>query len=350
MNRKPVLPVEEELNLDADKADLLNSHTKLTRALRAFTDAVRLDADLPAHFEGGLSGIEARQRAIKLYQSLLLPSEKERAEWGTDEDDVTIKGRGVLGASPDTILALDALNSAKKDFASVISEISGHVQVKGSDYPVRISRKLLDDMFGKRFSWRQSVRPIINVSAPKIPKDSSVPVVPFLRNADVLAYTYATTRSIRWKAVAEVRGMLRERVGSEGAHKALEALAGLHPDDPLACIIPSAGHWRINAIWHSRSDADARMQVMHTTAIPVIVPVSGAGDFPVIRHLDSDPKADRKAVVTRPANEKIEPEPLIKAFHIYRYRPDAAKQIAADKDWIEHLAKIRRLSRGDNSR
>lgn len=137
--------------------------------------------------------------------------------------------------------------------------------------------------------------------------------------------------------------MIREHGVTVETQKDMSVLDGLAPDMPLARVIPSAGHWRINVTWRKSSIGRYKTK-MHTTAIPILVEAASGSEFPVVRHIDSDPDSDRNAVVTRPPGEKINPEPFLPRYRIYRYRAEAAAEILSDPDWKEHLATMRKRS------
>jgi hypothetical protein len=359
----------DELSLSNEREAVCAGADALKHALGAFTAALLADEDLPARFESGLQGADARRKAADLYSDPLFPLDEEKEALELDENERTLKGRGVIGVSPHTVELANQLNVAKDAFRETVGKLYGRVLVKSEpkrsaarresngnkeplkfEYePVELFRYLLNVTQGNRFSWRQAIRKIVVLNRP--PK--------------LIAYTYHTSRSVQRLTLAEARAMAAATGKYDDSQSALGLLSGLDPNTPLAIVTQGAGLWMANV---TRTDTEyqeilneyerstditrKKPRPWHTltTAIPVLVRMQAGDAFPLVRNIDLRPDDARK-YKSRSDKKGLMPEPFISWLSLYRYNPEFERDERTNPKWIDRVdAALSRLNERRGSR
>lgn len=298
----------------------------LKNARARVRDCVLADAGLPALFEGTEGGLAARLRALELLELTHLPGEDSRVrkQFGLKDDERTPKGRGVLGASPETLAAIRALNTEKAAFSEALDRMPGRVSVPGdsADGPIFVWRYVLDRVFGHAFSWHLACRKIHDVAW----------------RPWSMGYTFGATRSVKRITIAEARGLLEDREVKKrkkvlAIQSGLAYLEGQPGQKHVALVTQHAGHWRLNvrrgpeeleALQRQFAEAgredipSPKYQIV--TPIPVFVALRTGESLPPVRHLNDEPKeGGRRGTRT---DTKLASRPVVvldQAQSIYEY-------------------------------
>lgn len=353
--REPSIPVVHELDLSREREIIRTSYARLEEARDRFVKSLQRDAHLPAMFEDGSTGLTARNRAIDIFKEFYLPLDEEKEEHGIRKGEITVKGRGVVGVSNQTAQLAETLNQSKNSFYETIGGFAGDVLVK-LDKPrlnkrdnrpshlvhfeqVSLSRYLLDNVIGKRFSIRQAVRQIEVLRT--VPR--------------MISYTYLQLRNVQRYTVADARALVLSRGSEVEQQRALQILDSIHRYTPLALVSegkPEGGRWVANIV---RTDdeqgqltpapGDRRKRAVSkrfkvTTPIPILVVLEPGQEFPIVKKVDSEVSGVRRH---KPRNDSrgVLPRALINFgwMSLHRYTPDYEQLESAKPAWRKRVDK-----------
>lgn len=308
-------------NLAEGQLTMRRAYDALDTVTREFRSALEDCGKLSARLEGGLLGNDARERAISLYTEYFLPLDQARVEMGMDPDEITLKARGVVGVSSSITPQIAAVNEARKAFEAALRKYRGSVQDPTRDFPIRLSRLIVDEEFGRRFCLRHVTRRIVHLE----------------KRPDLISYTYARSRSVVHLTVQEAWELVKV--------KQRPFLESISPDTPLAQVVHGHGHWRANVTWRRRKQDRHQM---FSTAIPILLTLADGDELPEIRHLDASESDDDD--IRQMPRTKLADSPFIPETNIYRYRnAEIAKNILASESWKAHIGKLRKRGPSSNA-
>jgi hypothetical protein len=238
---KPVV-ARTSARFEGDRAAFGAAWEALLDASAAMTRALDAEGG-PVYLHGYADGAAARAAAGALLSAYFYEEDGPVNE--------SIKGYGCLGAGPDLLAAVDAVNACREALATALAPFSAYrvaVADGRSEPALKIARQLLG-LGG--LHYRQAPR--------RIPRFDAVP--------ERLSFSWIKRpSSVRRKGVAEVEALVARHPEAEDARAALATLAGLPDDEVLGVCYHEPPFVRMSA------DFGAGWQPPVRTNLPVVVP------------------------------------------------------------------------------
>lgn len=287
--------------------NVINSFQALQNSLQSVCEHVTiLDRDLPAWFQAPVNmpippNSTVRQQACTLLAQLeYLNSQKPRE---------ILVGAGIIAASSETILALEALNTAKNNFKQAVLQLKAAKVSTSEELLTKHFEKLLaqrDQSLAKNLKRMGLARLHLKQCYRKIPY--------FMLRPNKLSWTWANTRSIKKITVAEAEQLLIKHVRDAGIERQIKSLQGLDAKEPLAIIQDLAPHLRANIVL---PDGDSTKRVMVKGPVPIFYLFEENLPLPEFTPPKQKHGRDKARVIRK--DVKINPEPFLPAIRAHRY-------------------------------
>jgi hypothetical protein len=285
------------------RVTLLESFEALLAGLDEFCTAVRHDALLPAWVSRTetelLDNLDMRMKAIELYRAL----------WYEDRQDgrETLTCPGLVGASPGTIAAAHACNTAKDGFKAAVLALRS---LERAEVTVAMA-----DLHRRQESVASAMR---RMGAARLNLKQAYRHIPLLDQRPLkVGFTWSKQgRVIQRTRVAEARRLLEQRVETPQIHQELQRLAEIPDDEILARVRSVCPHLRANIVFAAPEGSGVLRRLMQTP-LPILIPLQRGQSLPefvpVAPDLLTNPRLRR-------ADVRIEDEPFLPVIRIHRYR------------------------------
>ncbi len=281
---------------------LLESFEKLLVALDSFCIAIRQDA-LPiwvSRTEAELHDeLNMRLKAIQLYRALWYE--------GSEDGRETLTCPGIVGASPETLIAAQAFNVAKDQFKAAILALKklGRLEAK----------TVMADLHRRQQVVAVAMR---RMGAIRLNLKQAYRHIPLLEECPLkIGFTWSRQgRVIQRTSLDEARLLLEQRVETPQVVLDRQRLANLGNEEVLARVRSVCPHLRANLVFAGSDGSGVRRRLMQTP-LPVLVPLQSGQSLPEFVPVASEPSASLRL---RRADVRIEDEPFLPSVRIHRYR------------------------------
>lgn len=283
---------------------LLESFETLLARLDEFCTAVRHDTTLPAWVSRTdtelLDRLDMRLKAIELYRAL----------WYEDCQDgrETLTCPGLVGASPGTMTAAHACNTAKDGFKAAVLALKSIERAEVTAAMADLHRR-----------QEQVASAMRRMGAARLNLKQAYRHIPLLEQRPLkVGFTWSKQgRVIQRTRVAEARRLLEQRVETPQIHQELRRLAEIPSDEMLARVRSVCPHLRANIVFAAPEGSGVLRRLMQTP-LPILLPLQPGEPLPefvpVAPELLTNPRLRR-------ADVRIEDEPFLPVIRIHRYRP-----------------------------
>lgn len=283
------------------KLDLFARYQQLLAALVDFSSALRDDTHLPLWVSRSEQEIEKqrdmRQKAIQLFQQLWYLDEQEGRE--------TITCPGLIGASDTTMNSAQTLNAAKDEFKQAVLALKSIRKNQADALLAELHERdpkvasALQKMGTARLNLKQTYR--------HVPLLTTKPVK--------VGFTWSQHgRTIQRISVAEVRNLLSKRPSAPMIEIALNKLASLSANEPLARARSVVPHLRANVVF---DDSVTPKRRLVQTPLPLLIPLRTGESLPEFIPIAPQPMGQERL---KRSDIKIEETPFIESLGIYRYK------------------------------
>jgi hypothetical protein len=285
------------------RVTLLQSFESLLACLDEFCTAVRHDATLPAWVLRTdaelLDNLDMRVKAIELYRAL----------WYEDHQDgrETLTCPGLVGASPGTMAAAHACNTAKDRFKTAVLALKSLAHAE--------TTAALADLHHRQESISIAMR---RMGASRLNLKQAYRHIPLLDQRPLkVGFTWSKQgRVIQRTAVTEARLLLEQRVETPQIHQELQRLAEIPDDEILARVRSVCPHLRANIVLAAAEGSDVLRRLMQTP-LPILIPLQRDESLPEFVPTAPDLLTNPRL---RRADVRIEDEPFLPTIRIHRYR------------------------------
>lgn len=281
---------------------LLECFEQLLTQLDAFCIAVRRDALSVWVSRTELEvqeSLDMRLKAIQLYRALWYE--------GGEDGRETLTCPGIVGVSPETMIAAQACNAAKDAFKSAVLALKavGRVEVKAA----------MTDLHHRQESIAVAMR---QMGAARLNLKQAYRHIPLLEECPIkIGFTWSRQgRVIQRINLADARRLLEQRVVTPQILLEIQRLAEIGDGEILAQVRSVCPHLRANLVFASGNGLGVRRRLMQTP-LPVLVPLRPGQALPDFVPVSSEPPVSPRL---RRADVRIEDEPFLPSVRIHRYR------------------------------
>lgn len=290
-------------DLTAIRITLLADFEALLERLDLFCVAVRQDIALPVWISRTeaelINNQDMRLKAIQVYRAL----------WYEDSQDgrETLTCPGIVGASPNTLIAARACNIAKDNFKRAVLTLKSFSQheIKG----------ILIDLHQR---WETVALAMRRMGAARLNLKQAYRHIPLLERRPLkIGFTWSKQgRVIQRTSVAAARRLLEQRVETPQIRHDLQRLAELGSTEQLARVRSVCPHLRANIVFAEMNNSGVSRRLMQAP-LPILVPLCAGEQLPEFVTVTPDPSANLRL---RRADVRIEDEPFLPSVRIHRYR------------------------------
>lgn len=286
------------------RVELLGRFEALLAQLDTFCAAVRQDVDLPvwvSRTEAELAGnLDMRFKAIQIYRAL----------WYEDSQDgrETLTCPGIVGASPATLEAARACNSAKDEFKAAVLALKALSRVEAHTAMADLHRR-----------WETVAAAMRRMGAARLNLKQAYRHIPLLEQRPVkIGFTWSKQgRVIQRTTVAAARRLLEQRVETPQTRLELQRLAEIRDLEMLARVRGVCPHLRANLVFAVEEGSSTVQRRLMQAPLPILVPLRRGERLPEFVAVAPDPPT---APRLRRADIRIEDEPFLPSVRIHRYR------------------------------
>jgi hypothetical protein len=284
------------------RIELLDCFEQLLQTLDSFCIVIRQD-NLPvwvSHTEAELGDVlNMRLKAIQLYRALWYE--------GSEDGRETLTCPGIVGASPETLIAAQACNIAKDRFKAAILALKtlGRIEAKA----------VMTDLHCRQQSVALAMR---RMGAARLNLKQAYRHIPLLEECPLkIGFTWSRQgRVIQRTSLDEARLLLEQRVETPQVILERQKLATLGNDEVLARVRSVCPHLRANLVFADNDGFGVRRRLMQTP-LPLLVPLLPGQPLPEFVRVASEPPISLRL---RRADVRIEDEPFLPSMRIHRYR------------------------------
>ncbi|MFO1434210.1 MAG: DNA replication terminus site-binding protein [Candidatus Competibacteraceae bacterium] len=281
---------------------LLESFEQLLAALDNFCILLRQDATLPAWVsrteEEVRNGLESRLKAIDLYQSL----------WYEDSQDgrETLTCPGVVGASPETLIAAGQCNDAKDTFKAAVLALK--------TLPKSEVNTLMLDLHKRHEAVAAAMK---RMGAARLHLKQAYRHIPVLQQRpEKIGFTWSKQgRTIQRTSVPEARRLLQQRRETPQVQLELQRLVGLPKHEVLARVRQVCPHLRANLVF-AGPGGSVRRRLMQAP-LPILLPLQVGERLPEFVPIAPEPVGSLRL---QRSDIRIEEEVFLPSIRAYRYR------------------------------
>ncbi|MDG4585496.1 MAG: hypothetical protein P9E67_15630 [Candidatus Competibacter sp.] len=240
-----------------------------------------------------------RLKAIQLYRALWYEDAKDGRE--------TITCPGIVGASPETLIAAQACNAAKDGFKQAVLALKtlGRIEANAA----------MADFHHRQESVAAAMR---RMGAARLNLKQAYRHLPLLERWPLkIGFTWSKQgRVIQRTSVAAARRLLEQRVETEQIRLELQRLTEVPVDEMLARVRSVCPHLRANIVFADPQGAGVRRRLMQVP-LPVLIPLRRDERLPEFVPVAPEPVASPRL---RRADVRIEDEPFLPSIRVHRYR------------------------------
>lgn len=282
---------------------LLERFEALLGCLDTFCMAARQDAALRSwvsRTEAELADhLDMRLKAIQLYRAL----------WYEDCQDgrETLTCPGIVGASPETLVAAHACNNAKDAFKEAILALKILDRVEANT--------VMADLHQRQEPLAAAMR---RMGAARLNLKQAYRHIPLLEQRPLkIGFTWSKQgRVIQRTSVAAARRLLEQRIETPQIRQELDRLAGIPADEMLARVRSVCPHLRANIVFADDEGTGVRRRLMQVP-LPILIPLRGGENLPEFVAITPEPVGGPRL---RRADVRIEDEPFLSSIRVHRYR------------------------------
>ncbi len=281
---------------------LLDCFEELLTQLDAFCSAVRRDV-LPvwvSRTEAELQeSLDMRLKAIQLYRALWYE--------GSEDGRETLTCPGIVGASPETLIAAQTCNTAKDAFKTAVLALKtlGRIEMKAA----------MTDLHRRQESITVAMR---RMGAARLNLKQAYRHIPLLVERPLkIGFTWSRQgRVIQRTRLADVRRLLEQRVETPQVLLERQRLAEISSDEVLAQVRSVCPHLRANLVFAATEGSGVRRRLMQTP-LPIVTPLQPSQSLPEFVPVPAEPPVGLRL---RRADVRIEDEPFLPSVRVHRYR------------------------------
>jgi hypothetical protein len=285
------------------RTELLASFEALLARLDDCCTGVRRDEALTAwvsRTEAELTnGLDMRFKAIQLYRALWY----EEAQDGRE----TLTCPGIVGASPETLAAAHACNTAKDRFKIAVLALKVLDRLEANAVITDLHRRqetlviAMRRMGAARLNLKQAYRHITLLDQRPLK----------------IGFTWSKQgRVIQRTSMAAARRLLEQRAVTPQILLELQRLTEIRDDEMLARVRSVCPHLRANIVFAVDEGSGMRRRLMQAP-LPILVPLQRGENLPEFVPVAPEPPVTPRL---RRADVRIEDEPLLPSVRIHRYR------------------------------
>ncbi len=282
---------------------LLERFQALLGCLDAFCTAVRRDVALPSWVSCTdlelAANLDMRLKAIQLYRALWYENCQDGRE--------TLTCPGIVGASPETLIAAHACNAAKDDFKQAVLALKALGRVEAN--------AVMADLHHRQEPVAAAMR---RMGAARLNLKQAYRHLPLLEQWPLkIGFTWSKQgRVIQRTSVAAARRLLEQRVETPQIRLELQRLTEVPADEMLARVRGVCPHLRANIVFADPQGAGVRRRLMQVP-LPVLIPLRHDQRLPEFVPVAPKPIASPRL---RRADVRIEDEPFLPSIRVHRYR------------------------------
>lgn len=278
--------------------NVLDGFLALTDSLARLSEAIRQDSGMLAWTKMEGNPRETMVSAINQLQYEANQSPRE-----------IFICAGFMGASPETLERVKAVNEAKDKFKQAILQLKS-AKLSATD-PVLMEKfsqlllrapttsNALKNMGLSRLHLKQCYR--------RLPILDSVP--------SKISWTWAHTRSIKKISLSDAQNLLQKRGNDEGIQIQLQKLGMLQPNESLAVVQELAPHLRANVVFKTQGGTK---RIMIKGPMPIFFPADEMTPYPKFTPPTEKRERDSERAVR--SDVKLDPIPYLPAIRAHRYR------------------------------
>lgn len=282
---------------------LLERFEALIGCLDTFCTAVRQDTALSSWVSRTeielATNLDMRLKAIQLYRALWYEDGKDGRE--------TLTCPGIVGASPETLIAAHACNAAKDDFKQAVLALKtlGRIEANAA----------MTDLHHRQEPVAAAMR---RMGAARLNLKQAYRHLPLLEQWPLkIGFTWSKQgRVIQRTSVTAARRLLEQRVETPQIRLELQRLTEVPVDEMLARVRGVCPHLRANIVFADHQGTGVRRRLMQVP-LPVLIPLRHDERLPEFVPVAPEPVASPRL---RRADVRIEDEPFLPSIRIHRYR------------------------------
>jgi len=281
---------------------LLESFENLLATLNGFCTSLRQDAVLPFWVsrteEEVRDGLESRLKAVDLYQSL----------WYEDSQDgrETLTCPGIIGASPETMVAARQCNDAKDAFKAAVLALK--------TLPKPEVNALMLDLHKRHETVAAAMK---RMGAARLHLKQAYRRIPLLeQRPEKIGFTWSKQgRTIQRTRVPEARRLLQQRRETPQVQLELQRLASLPENEVLARVRRVCPHLRANLVF-AGPGGQVNRRLMQTP-LPILIPLQAGERLPEFVPIAPEPVGNLRL---QRSDVRIEEDVFLPSIRAYRYR------------------------------
>jgi len=287
----------------AARINLLSSFETVLVRLDEFCAEVRRDFALPAWVSLTAAdlaeNLDMRFKAIQIYRALWYEDSRDGRE--------TLTCPGIVGASPDTLVAAHACNMAKDDFKAAVLAIKALGQLD--------KKNVMADLHQR---WETVAVAMRRMGAARLNLKQAYRHIPLLEQRPIkIGFTWSRQgRAIQRTSVAAARRLLEQRVETPQIRLEMQRLAEVGNDELLARVRSVCPHLRANIVFADLGGSRVSRRLMQAP-LPILVPLNVGNQLPDFVAVASEPPVGPRL---RRADVRIEDVPFLPSIRVHRYR------------------------------
>ena len=219
----------------------------------------------------------------------------------------TLTCPGIVGASPETLIAAQTCNTAKDAFKTAVLALKtlGRIEMKAA----------MTDLHRRQESITVAMR---RMGAARLNLKQAYRHIPLLVERPLkIGFTWSRQgRVIQRTRLADVRRLLEQRVETPQVLLERQRLAELSSDEVLAQVRSGCLHLRANLVFAATEGSGVRRRLMQTP-LPIVTPLQPSQSLPEFVPVLAEPPVSLRL---RRADVRIEDEPFLPSVRVHRYR------------------------------
>jgi hypothetical protein len=281
--------------------DVIQAYEEMQVCLQKLKFALQADAPHMAWLHEAsqprLSQLSHRERAYAVISSV-------EYEDGQAPKEILVCP-GIIGASPETLAIVNAVNQAKEKFKQTVLILKRN--------KINLNEKSFLDSFNSALPQREgnTSKALKKMGLARLHLKQCYRKIPILAEVPLkITWTWAHTRSIRKIDKLKAKALLEKRTKDLGIQQQLQNLDSIATEEPLAIVQELAPHLRANILFPNQQ------RIMVKGPIPIFFPAEHH-ESPIFKPPGQKKDKDKNRVIR--ADLQIDPELFLPAIHAHRY-------------------------------
>jgi len=222
----------------------------------------------------------------------------------------TVQQPGLVGASNETLAAVQQVNIAKDEFKTTMQLLKNDKKL----FLDHVLQQSLDDLLQRRHANSQTGLHRSGLS--RLHLKQCYRHIPVLNLApEKVSWTWAHTRAIKRITIAQAEAALLKKHDLPGIQLQLKKLRDLPRNEPLAIVQQLAPHIRANIV--TKLDNGMRQRHMIPGALPIFYPAAINSILPSVGAAGA--KVGKNPLRLNRCDQKLDTEVFLPALRAYRY-------------------------------